>query len=170
MGAPKVSPAAEGDAGAVPDHCLGVPLGVGEWSGTAEADPRRGSSQAGGTTSVLAGCTVAAYVVSPVCGPCLPTVRLISPLRKVQQLAHAGWIDSRWVKIRESERFWRRTVTFVRLGTDMKRSTEIVGLWPRVAGRGCSRVKEANNICAVAYRGDLNTEWPVWQADTSNTV
>src|SRR5215472_9251802 len=37
-------------AGAVPDHSLGVPLGVGEWSGTAQADPRRGSSQAGRTT------------------------------------------------------------------------------------------------------------------------
>jgi len=41
-------PAPHAFAGAVPDHSLGVPLGVGEWSGTAEADPEGGLRRAGG--------------------------------------------------------------------------------------------------------------------------
>jgi hypothetical protein len=47
------------------------PLGVGVRSGTAEADPRRGSSQAGGTTGAPAGRTPAARQVRWVCGRCV---------------------------------------------------------------------------------------------------
>jgi hypothetical protein len=62
-------------AGAVPDLALGVPLGVGEWSGTAEADPRRGSLQAGGTTGTAFGRTVATRRVAGLCGDCAATGR-----------------------------------------------------------------------------------------------
>ncbi len=76
MGAPMVSPApARRLAGAVPDHCLGVPHGVGEWSGTAEADPRRGSPQAGRTTGTAEGHTVATRCASVLCRDCWHGVR-----------------------------------------------------------------------------------------------
>jgi hypothetical protein len=56
---------------AVPDLSLGVPLGVGVRSGTAQTDPRRGSAQAGGTTDRACGHTLAARTVTEVCGCCM---------------------------------------------------------------------------------------------------
>ncbi len=47
------------------------PPGVGEWSGTAPADPRRGSSQASGATAAAEGPTVAARHKRGLCLRCV---------------------------------------------------------------------------------------------------
>jgi hypothetical protein len=80
-------------AGAVPDLALGVPLGVRVRSGTAQADPRRGSSQVGGTTGAPTGRTLAARCVRWVCGCCVcfGRGRWAPPARGRSRLRHLAW-------------------------------------------------------------------------------
>src|SRR6266702_5921977 len=88
-------------AGAVPDHCLGVPHGVGEWSGTAEAHPRRGSSQAGRATAATLAHTVAARGARRVCGGCTGPVWLLdlAVFSRLAEVRLRGWCGPGWARM-----------------------------------------------------------------------